>query len=818
MPSEAHPPRARHAPFLLIGTAFLVILAAGIVVWKLFIPVDPLSRVTLPLSRDQVMDAAIRTAGRLGVTQLPADGGAELNQNGRLSNAIVARDGQAPGTLRLRESGSGVFWEITWRHGDAEKGARLPERRKFSENDLPADRRMGDFWMRLTPRGELIYFEHVINDSIEGPLFSEGAARSLADSAVRTEFRRFELTGPPSVHRIERPSRRHYTLIYSARDSALGLPVQIDAEVAGDSLVFLAADHDLSLFPPGDERGGSVRGIAAAVLVLAVGVGVIVIGIRRVRALEISFRLALWLGVLVGMGAALTSVPHLLQQGMWELVLALVLSTGFLGGAFALLWAVGESVAREVWQEKFTSLDLLTKGYLLHSRVGRSLLLGLAAGAAASGLGLAGAWGVEVLAPHATITPDSGTLATLSFGHAAPLLVFSHLSAGLFLATLLGVFLLPLLRTRISSPIALILAGAIATGFFDKTMISPFYFGIAVATIPYLVLSWLFLASDVLALITGTWTLMIAGFLPVLFAAQSASLAGSGMAVLALLVLLAAWAVAAVLTRDPKVDLEAISPAFVQHISERQRLQRELEIARDVQQSFLPKSEPDIAGLDIASRCLPAQEVGGDYYDFLKLEGGRLGVVIGDVSGKGTQAAFFMTLTKGFLRAVIRIQRSPAEVLDELNALFYENVERGTFISMLYTVLDTSAGSMTIARAGHNPALLRERSRGASRFLLSSGLALGLAPGEQFKAAIEEETLPFCPGDVLVLYTDGFTEAMNSRREEFGEDRLREALNCSKAGSAREILDDLYAAAKRFSGSHPQHDDMTMVVIRHAGA
>src|SRR5690606_4425591 len=145
------------------------------------------------------------------------------------------------------------------------------------------------------------------------------------------------------------------------------------------------------------------------------------------------------------------------------------------------------------------------------------------------------------------------------------------------------------------------------------------------------------------------------------------------------------------------------TPAFAKNITERQRLQRELEIARDVQMSFLPKSTPDFSGLDIASQCIPAHEVGGDYYDFVKLDKNRLGIIIGDVSGKGTEAAFYMTLTKGFLKALSRSSDSPAAVLSNMNELFYENVERGTFISMIYGIFDIEKNALKLARAGHNP-------------------------------------------------------------------------------------------------------------------
>ena len=122
--------------------------------------------------------------------------------------------------------------------------------------------------------------------------------------------------------------------------------------------------------------------------------------------------------------------------------------------------------------------------------------------------------------------------------------------------------------------------------------------------------------------------------------------------------------------------------------------------------SFLPKENPILKGIDIASICIPAFEVGGDYYDFIRLGKNKLGIIIGDVSGKGTQAAFYMTLTKGFLKAIAKHTDSPAEVLTKMNELFYENVERGRFISMIYAVVDLENKLIRIARAGHNPVIL----------------------------------------------------------------------------------------------------------------
>jgi serine phosphatase RsbU (regulator of sigma subunit) len=230
--------------------------------------------------------------------------------------------------------------------------------------------------------------------------------------------------------------------------------------------------------------------------------------------------------------------------------------------------------------------------------------------------------------------------------------------------------------------------------------------------------------------------------------------------------------------------------------------------------SLLPKTIPAFAGLDIASRCVPALEVGGDYYDFITFSKSRIGIVVGDVSGKGTEGAFYMTLTKGFLKAVTRAMESPAQILSEANALFYENVDRGNFITVLYAVFDTAEQVVTIARAGHNPALMKRAGSPAGEFLQPSGIALGLEPGEVFGKAIEELKVPFGPGDLFVLTTDGFSEAMNPKGEEYGENRLMAVVQENADRPAAEILDAVLKSARGFAGRAKQHDDMTIVVVK----
>jgi len=243
-------------------------------------------------------------------------------------------------------------------------------------------------------------------------------------------------------------------------------------------------------------------------------------------------------------------------------------------------------------------------------------------------------------------------------------------------------------------------------------------------------------------------------------------------------------------------------------------MQRELEIARDVQMSFLPVKNPEFRGLDIAAKCLPALEVGGDYYDFVKLDENKLGIIIGDVSGKGTQAAFYMTLAKGFVKALSKTINSPSEFLIKINELFYENVERGTFISMIYGIFDLKEKTLTFSRAGHNPVLARQSSKKEIELLNPVGLALGLEKGQIFGKTIREIKVDMCPGDTFVFYTDGFTEAMNKYKMEFTEERLKETIALNADLPANELLLKTIENVNIFMGKALQHDDMTMVIVK----
>jgi serine phosphatase RsbU (regulator of sigma subunit) len=252
--------------------------------------------------------------------------------------------------------------------------------------------------------------------------------------------------------------------------------------------------------------------------------------------------------------------------------------------------------------------------------------------------------------------------------------------------------------------------------------------------------------------------------------------------------------------------------------AEKQRLEEELRIARQIQMSLLPQGAVTHPGLRIAALCLPATEVGGDYYDLLPLSESRLAVLVADVSGKGTSAALYMAELKGLVLSLSRIYDSPARLLGEANRILAANMDGRSFVTMTYAVVDTDARTMRYARAGHSPILQLEAATRRTRMLAPAGLGLGMDAGGRFEEILEEAVLPLRSGDVFLFFTDGLTEAMNERSELFGESRLRELMeNVSGTGDGppvAELKERILAEIRRFAGGAAPQDDLTLVILK----
>ena len=265
---------------------------------------------------------------------------------------------------------------------------------------------------------------------------------------------------------------------------------------------------------------------------------------------------------------------------------------------------------------------------------------------------------------------------------------------------------------------------------------------------------------------------------------------------------------------------------LLQTAAEKKRLEEELRIARQIQMSLLPRGPVDVPGLTVTALCVPAREVGGDYYDFFRLPQNRLGVLIADVSGKGTSAALYMAELKGLVLSLSQIYFSPRQLLIEVNRIISENLDSRSFITMTYAVLDLDRGTMTFARAGHTPMLHLCRVSGGeprAHILVPSGMVVGLridGAAEKFAELLEEDSVELAQGDVIVLYTDGITEAMNPESDLFGDSRLSRIVEEHGHLESAELRERILREIESFVGSADQHDDMTMILLKveHAAA
>ena len=263
---------------------------------------------------------------------------------------------------------------------------------------------------------------------------------------------------------------------------------------------------------------------------------------------------------------------------------------------------------------------------------------------------------------------------------------------------------------------------------------------------------------------------------------------------------------------------------FQREMLERERLEREFQLAREIQRTFLPHEIPQLPGWDLDVRWRTAHEVGGDFYDFFELSGGRFGLVIADVADKGMPAALFMTLIRTLVRATVQEIDSPAAVLERVNDVLLPDAQQGMFVTIVYAVISLETGQLFYANAGHNPPILLHGATRQMMFLKKGGMALGV----QANNRIEERSVLIEPGDSLILYTDGLTEAFSIQGEMYGEERLYQVLQQGWADlqgepagleaqqqlSAKGMLDLIEDSLSAFVQEASAADDLTLVALK----
>ncbi len=706
-------------------------------------------------------------------------------------------------------------WQVTWQK--PQKNKELLEDEKHKDPTAFPD------WfkrvqIRYDQNGREFAFSVEADDDSLAPPTSQEAAEAIADSVLRTR-----LGADTAMFKFLRGrqnsqgNRVDHSFVYQRSENLAGLPVNLEIDILGSRL---GKFEYLYLVPkePEAKVAEYFRVIPLLLSLMGLATFYIIFLIKKLRADEISFKTA-WPITVVATAAFGYFIANQIQEGnnLMGLIIGTGFSSAFVGLGILVAIATADALSREAWNDKLLTFDTIRRGIVRHRLLGQSLLRGIAIGFILRGCT---SIVIKLAADVSTLDLVNWSMDIRDINVWSPLLyrLSQVIVNGIWFQFAVVLFGVSIAARYFSRRYWIVAALAIFWGFSFGLMSDypsgPYWATVLNGMIVGGIFAGTFLRYDFVTCLSAYLTFGITFHSVRLISYGHPTFALSGWVLLGIIITLGVWGLVGLAKNINKEELSQYTPALVKRIIERERLKRELVIARQVQLSFLPRANPHIPGLDVASICIPAQEVGGDYYDFISLGERKLGIAIGDVSGKGISAAFYMTLTKGFLRSLTRSNLSPREVLVEINSLFYENVDRGHFISMIYGVFDLETMTFSFARAGHNPVISHRMASSQPETLCPKGMALGLEQGGIFAKVIEEMTVPLVKDDVFVFYTDGFSEAMNSAQSEFGEVRLQQLINKLANKSSEELLVDIEKEVRSFVGNNSPHDDMTMVVIR----
>ena len=805
----------RWLPLLVLGIAGYVIFFVS------YPQVAPQASVDLQLSRS---DAIAQAQQYLEDLQYDLDGFsavAYLVFDGRTQLYLASRFGMERAAEILRsDSLPGHVWSIS-----------------FIDPRSTRSQAQDSYTVWLSPAGKVFGFSHAIQDTAHGASLSEGEAIDLAtDFLISQDIR---LTGYRSdqVTQKRLPNRIDYDFKWTRVDSAMDMDRTIDLRVQGKEVGYFHQDASTR----GEfERGWSNVDTAvtfiysgSVALTFLLFFFIVIFFLKKYHDGEVGVQTAIMVFLILYALAALTNALQYPASGRGfgmgdlnrlNLQLVLFIFSTIIVAVFIQVmvfagWSVGESYARSGWSAKLTGIDSILHGKFFTVDLASGIVRGYAFGGILIGalavLGLVSlkdlsGFGVYVPSLHGV--PDSLLPALLPITLALWVAAFNDVIYRLFFITYvkektrkpwLGVIV-----SAILFPLTAFIMWDFPFGYTNLEILFPVYAGIG------LVFALIFIRYDLLTSATANFTVLALGYALPLFSSGGSYFQNQAWIFAAIMAIPLLVAVIGFVRRQTFAFTPQTLPSHILRITERERMAKELEIARNVQLSLLPKEDPQIEGFDIAGTCIPALEVGGDYYDFVRLSDGKLGIAIGDVSGKGVPAAIYMTLTKGILQSHAEETISPRDALSKVNKLMYRTIDRHSFVSMFYAVLDTRGRTLRFARAGHNPVIFAERSGTGHEFLIPKGIALGLDDGDKFNDTLEERESRLKSGDLLVFYTDGFVEAVRRDGEEFGEERLVASILKSRAASARTILETIVQDVRHFVGDIPQRDDMTMVIVK----
>ncbi len=500
-----------------------------------------------------------------------------------------------------------------------------------------------------------------------------------------------------------------------------------------------------------------------------------------------------------------------------KLTFSVIIIYPFLANIGFTSWSVGESLARERWGEKLAAVDAILNKKLFTLKFARSALRGYGFGFVALGLTAGLTWILLEIFNGTTGIPGYGNVLPFYLPFLVPVLTafISTVICELLFRLFANLYLVNRFKSKFAGVfVSAAIFALVSLIIWDIALnLRPAYLYLIVAFVNGLLFGYIFWKYDLTTVLFANFTI-ISTFQLMTIVTNGPAYFWTGVAAMVLLLLPVLVIISGFIKRDRFQYNPDITPEHIKRISERVRMTRELEIARQVQLKLLPKDSPKIAGCELAGICIPAEEVGGDYYDFIHLGEHKVGIAIGDVSGKGVPAAIYMTLTKGVFQSNAEENISPKKVLSKVNHLMFRTIENNYFVSLFYAIIDLEHKKMTYARAGHNPAIYFSRASNQFSLLEPSGIALGLESGKVFENTLIEKTIHIQSGDLLVLYTDGFTEAMDRHNNEYSEERLVGILEKNSHLDARAIINSVYKDVKVFVKDFPQHDDMTMVTVK----
>lgn len=504
------------------------------------------------------------------------------------------------------------------------------------------------------------------------------------------------------------------------------------------------------------------------------------------------------------------------QDFGWLEIIAVFVPVGLIAAltsvVFFIVTAIADSVTRKAWREKLMTVDFFRVGMVSNIGFGLNLVKGIA-----YGFIIAALWVITILyLPNAFISGSEDVfhyyVSYLSFLSE----ILGHFFLALIIAQLVFLIFAGLLKEATRSKLLMIVVPALILVLIGPFPIEtgPTLNSLIISAITGILMGWIYYREDFLTVFISLFVFGMAVSTSTGWVTENSPDAFSFYLFLILTVLgLVLGAVMIFRGADTK-ELPDFVPEYIKEIAQDDRIKQELQIARKVQQSFLPVRTPQVEGFDIAAICKPAHETGGDYYDFIRLEDDSVAVTIGDVSGKGIQAAFYMTFAKGILHSLCNDFTSTIDVLSKTNKLFRKNADRRTFVSLIFGVLNSRKGTFSFSRAGHNPLLYFDYETKTLHEHKPEGLAIGMTDDETFLKHISEEKIHLKQNDLIILFTDGVVESVSKTNKVYGDRRLFNLIKKHHHLPAKKIIQKIEDDLQKFEEKSEQHDDMTMVVIK----